>query len=475
MFTELKRVLPEPVLQRLTAPDRVILRRIYEFLRRILKRRFRMIFFSPDRALKAACRKPASQNTIVVFKSAGQDVRLAKEISIYENVISYPLTQTTSETDPGIHYFGGLANPETQTLIREAIHCYGAAYSQSLPTTSVEKYSPDNCLEIRQPVLYGGILFNHFGHFILESLCRLYAYPMVREIDPFVLFYSQWGPPRYLEKNNFANQIFTGLGIPVDRLIFVDQVAKISEIIIPAQKYGFGFTRQPDELFVKFVRSFRFQHKVPKGFEKAEKIYVSRSDLQNKGRQIGEKVFEAYLAGEGYRIFYPEQHTFFEQLTVYACARRLIFSEGSALFSCMFLTDMKADVAVVCRRREPHHSTRGATDCLYGFGKNILWIDAVRGQYQFGLDTWDALADIDWCEVSRMLHEHGFVNNLSRILTDNDQLALVRSELRKYLREISGNPKFVDHMMRLKETHPLWIEPFDLVDHHEGSQKRNQI
>ena len=433
-----------------------------------------MIFFSPPMALKAACRRPASPNTLTVLKSACPDVGLAKEISIHENVISYPLTQAIGENDPGILYFGGLVNPATQTLIHEAIHCRGAAYTQSLPITSIEKYFLDNCLEIQQPILFGGILFNHFGHFILESLSRLYAYPMVRKINPLVLFYSQFGPPRYLEKNNFVNQILTGFRIPLDRLIFVGQVAKISEVIIPTQKYGFGFTREPDELFVKFIRSFRFQHKLPRGFEKAAKIYVSRSNLRNKGGQIGEKIFERYLAGEGYRIFYPEQYTFFEQLTVYACAEKLIFSEGSALFSCMFLTDMKADVAVVCRRREPHHSMRGATDCLHGFGKSILWIDAVCGQYQFGLDTWDALADIDWCEVSRLLREHGFVNNLFRILTDDDHLALVRSELQNYLREISGNPKFVDHMMRLKETHPLWIEPSDLADHRDGSQKRKQ-
>lgn len=474
MFAELKRVLPEPVLQRLYAPDRLFLKSIYEFLRRIFRRQLSLIFFSPARALQTARRNPAKQNTLAMLKSACGDVLLTKEISIHENIISYPLTEAINKNHPGIHYDGGLADPATQTLIHEAIHRHGAAYAQSLPMTSIEKYSSDDCLEIRSPVLYGGILFNHFGHFILESLCRLYAYPMVRKLDPFVLFYSQWGMPRYLEKNNFINQILTGLGIPVDRLIFVDKVAKIREVIIPIQKYGFGFTRRPDELFVKFVRSFRLKYKAPRGFEKAEKIYVSRSNLQSKGKQIGEKIFEAYLANEGYRIFYPEQHTFIEQLTVYACAKRVIFSEGSALFSCMFIPDMNAEIAVVCRRREPHQSMRGATDCLQGFGKNILWIDTVRAQYQFGLDSWDALADIDWYEASRLLCEHGFVDNVFQALTDDDHLALVRSELRTYLQEISGNPKFVDHMMSFKETYPLWIEPCDLVDHHDGPRKRNQ-
>lgn len=444
-----------------------VVKTIYEFLRRILKRRFMMIFVSPAGALKAACRKPASQNTLAAI-NAGRAVRTPKEISIHENVIACPLTEAVSEHEPGLHYFGGLADPETKTLIQEAIHRRGADDMQSLPEAGLGEAISVHQPEIRQPVLYGGILFNHFGHFIVESLSRLYAYRMVRDVHPFVLFYSQWGRPRYLEKSNFVNQILTGLDIPQEKLIFAEQVLKIRSVMIPAQKYGFGFTRRPDELFVKFIRSFHFQYKIPKGFKEAGKIYVSRSNLRNKGRQIGEKIFEAYLASEGYRIFYPEQHTFIEQLTVYACARRLIFSEGSALFSCMFLPEMKADVAVICRRREPHHSTRGATDCLYGFGKNILWIDAVRGQYQFGLDTWDALADIDWREVSVQLREHGFVRQLFDRWTDGDHLALVRSELRTYLREISGNPKFVDYLMRLKEIHPLRIEPFDAGDHCDG-------
>lgn len=450
-----------------------ILTKIRELLRRMLKRRLRMIFFSPDRAFAAACRKPARRNTQAALNEISRDVQTSNSISIYENVMAYPLTETISENEPGLHYFGGLAHPETQTLIPEANQRRGEVCRQSLPAAYVESYIPVGCPEIRQPVLYGGILYNHFGHFIVESLSRLYAYPMVRDVDPFVLFYSQWGMPGYLENNNFVNQILRGFGIPVDKLIFVDRATKISQVIIPAQKYGFGFIRRPDEMFVKFIRSFRFQHKIPEGFKTAEKIYVSRSRLRKKGRQIGEKIFEAYLEGEGYRIFYPERHTFIEQLTVYARAGKLIFAEGSALFSCMFIAEMRADVAVVCRRREPHSSTRGATDCLYGFGKTILWIDAVRGQYQFGLDTWDALADVDWCEASRLLREHGFVQHPFRRLTDDDHLALVRSELGSYLREISGHPKFIDHMMQYKEIHPLRIDPFDSDDSQGGAEKGN--
>jgi len=155
-------------------------------------------------------------------------------------------------------------------------------------------------------------------------------------------------------------------------------------------------------------------------------------------------------------------------LTVYASAKKVIFSEGSAILSCILLPDLQAEVAVVCRRRDPRRNIRVATDCLQGYGKRILWIDAVRGQYQFGLDTWDALADIDWYEVSQLLRKHGYVDKPFQMLTDEDHLALVKSELREYLQEIYGNPKFVDQMMKLNEAYPLWIGPSHLVDPRDG-------
>lgn len=359
-------------------------------------------------------------------------------------------------------------DPQAHTLIHEAIHYRDDAYIQSLPTAHIDKYSIDNCLEIRQPCLYGGILFNHFGHFVSESLSRLYAYPLVREANPFVLFYPSWGRPDYLEKDNYVNQILTGFGIPADRIILLDQIAKIKEIVIPTQRYGWGLIHRVDEVFIEFARTFKFTQKFPTGLENEERIYVSRSRLRNSGRQIGDKLFELYLEQEGYKIFYPEDHTIAEQLTVYACAQRLIFSEGSAVLSCILLPDLKADVAIIGRRRDPVQCMRMTIDCLQGYGKSILWVDAVRGQYQFGLNTSNALADIDWQEVTRLLHEYGFITHPSPILTDEDRLDRVKHELREYLHEIHENPLFIDYMMKFKETYPRWSGPSHQVDPRDG-------
>ncbi|KQC06103.1 MAG: hypothetical protein APR62_08380 [Smithella sp. SDB] len=451
MPDEFKRILPE-LIKKLYRQNRLsALKWFYECLRRIFKRRLNLFFCSPQKALKDASDIQVNQNKLLKLKSIISEADPAYSISVHENVIAYPLVSAPRNNRPGSYFFGGLANNQTQTLLDEANHYNGAAYAQSLPITYIKKWPLQNCLEINEPVLYGGLMFNHFGHFVVESLCRLYAYPIVKEFDPFVLFYTPWNQPRYLEKDNFVHQIISGFEIPIKRLILVEQTTKIREVIIPEQKYGFGFAQQPDELFVNFTRSFRFERKFPNGMKGTEKIYISRSRLQNRGRLIGEKIFEKYLIEEGYSIFSPEEHTFYEQLTLYSYAKKIIFSDGSSLLPCIFLSDLKADVAVVCRRHEPNQHMSSTAVCLQGYYKNFLWIDAVSEQYQFGLDNWNALADIDWHKASEFLLEHGFVNKPFRIMSDEEHLALVRLELKDYIRKISGNSQFVDYMMSLKE------------------------
>ncbi|MFT3980978.1 MAG: glycosyltransferase family 61 protein [Ferruginibacter sp.] len=67
-----------------------------------------------------------------------------------------------------------------------------------------------------------------------------------------------------------------------------------------------------------------------------EKIYISR---QKAGRRkIGnEKEIEAVLLSNGFRIVYPEDHSFAESLAIYANAVALVSCHGAALTNMIFL------------------------------------------------------------------------------------------------------------------------------------------
>ncbi|MEG4810813.1 hypothetical protein QUA82_24090 [Microcoleus sp. F8-D3] len=59
---------------------------------------------------------------------------------------------------------------------------------------------------IEELVFFGGRLNDRFGHFLLESLSRLWAYEAFRQFDPYIFFYTPRGMPDYLE--NFLRDGF---------------------------------------------------------------------------------------------------------------------------------------------------------------------------------------------------------------------------------------------------------------------------
>ena len=204
---------------------------------------------------------------------------------------------------------------------------------------------------------------------------------------------------------------------------------------------------------VKQTSFERLSPDIPKGFENADKIYVSRTKMGiESGRIIAERLFEEYLKSNGYKILYPEFYTFFQQLTIYSNAKKIIFCSGSPVHTCILLPDLQADVAIIARCQHP-------CDNLYmtmqfkGYGKTVLGVDALRGQYQFGEYFSFALSDVDWYEASIILKRQGFVHTPFDSFNQLDYYNLIRCELQSYIKAKlkSGNPKFIDFMMKLKE------------------------
>lgn len=169
------------------------------FFLRFRERKPELIFHSPLVALAKASRKhPVGDKSQI--KLTEIESNIIQGLSIYKDVVSYPLT-------PGkeMDYAGGLINNQTFTLIDEARHYnWNGIFSQEMPALKREDLLITDIPEIQQTVLFGGILFNNFGHFLLESLGRLWAYEFVKEIDPYILFYAEMGQARYLEKKFYT-------------------------------------------------------------------------------------------------------------------------------------------------------------------------------------------------------------------------------------------------------------------------------
>lgn len=424
----------------------------FQYYGSFYKRDRALSFYSWRTTLNRARATSGTHNDTLIQDSAIENI---PGLTVCKDVISYPIIMGKEKW-----YAGGLIDSKTNLLIPEAIHFREDGLSQELPVTDV--LIGGDLPEIDAVMVYGGILYNHFGHFLLESLGRLWAYQHVKQLNPYIFFHNDMGYPDYLQKTNFIYQVFKGFNIPLTKILFIDYKVRLKNIIIPAQKYGYGFCRKPDAQFLQFLHGFKFPGYLPKGFEKAGKIYVSRSKIR-LGRVVGERLFEGYLGSEGYSIFYPELYTLYEQLAVYSKAEKIIFCDGAALHACILLPQLKAAIAVIARRRDPRYICSEIIDQFTGYGQKVSWIDFVIEQYQFGLESWHALSVVKWFEISEQLQRNGFVNSVCHEFDEVDISILLREELRKHMSIIKDRPEFINFLMRLKESLPapaiIWPNP----------------
>lgn len=252
--------------------------------------------------------------------------------------------------------------------------------------------------------LYGGLLKNeHFGHFLAESLSRVWALSGEMEELDSIVFY-----PRMLHQ-------------PVPDWVtrFMEIIAPDIPITIVSETTVFEFLVVPDPA-VHHANGFVYGHPLMrtaldplrqiKG-KSYEKLYVSRSGLKNSGGILGEKWLEDNLAKEGYLIFHPEKHSLKEQISFYNGAQSLIFAEGAALHLFALACRPEQKVYIVQRRRnasifEWQLSTFGLTPIVGPESPQSYWIPEKSGR-----TTLFARARIDLSKLSDQLADRAFVSS----------------------------------------------------------------
>ncbi len=200
--------------------------------------------------------------------------------------------------------------------------------------------------ELKGTYVYGGWMHPHFGHFLAESIVRLWALGEDHgPIDGIV--FIPYGPKTIWRTRKAylpMLRIFTG-DLPI-----IPQVnqAIVERLIVAEPGFGHQSRMAGSPKFIDFFRRQVATKIAPQG---PERLYVSRSNLNPKrGGVFGEKLLEEFLISEGYEVFHPQQHSAEEQLARYAAARYLISLDGSPLHFAAFALQPGAKVGIIKRR-----------------------------------------------------------------------------------------------------------------------------
>lgn len=166
---------------------------------------------------------------------------------------------------------------------------------------------------------YGGFLYDHYGHFLLESLARLW--PPDVEPDVPVVWIAAW-------TESFAPwmiDVLDIIGAPFDRRIVTaaSGALAVDELIVPDAGFEFGRFMHP--WLARRLARHRYERDEP-----ARHVWLSRVNRIPDSGLDDELDLESAVRAAGWSILRPEDHTVRQQVELLSGAAHVAGIEGSA-------------------------------------------------------------------------------------------------------------------------------------------------
>ncbi len=294
-------------------------------------------------------------------------------------------------------------------LTRDGDYCpEGALWRKFRPLTTQPEKPKVRPAKLSGRWLWGGVLWAHFGHFLVESSARLWALEHVEGPIDGVLFMPK--RPKVGDTVRGFQREFVGLMAPDLPIRVATEPTEVEELIVPGQGFGLGKITQGTSNFRDAIHN-RFACDVePDG---ASKIYISRSALGiSKGGLLGEERLEELLIKQGYDIFHPEKYDLRTQVSRYKAAKHVVAADGSALhlFAMVGRSDQK--VAMILRRKGGANNLLAA-NVAHFTGSEPIVVDALHTEWvrsSKGKSNRQSFGELNHKLIGRALVDGGFVD-----------------------------------------------------------------
>jgi capsular polysaccharide biosynthesis protein len=244
-------------------------------------------------------------------------------VSTHDDAVAVPLFKD----DGGVLRTGVVANGAT---LKQSLYWRG----QKQIFRGVHPHTLTSVAESPDVVIYAGHVINQFGHFILDSLARLWfakANPHLPIVWMNEASYSSW-------QREIVGIV--GLSNPT---VFLAHATRFRQIHIP--QAGFNPETYYTPEFDAFVSAVAPAEIVP-----GRRCWLSRSRLApTKGSVVGEAEMEQAAERLGWTIFHPQDNSVAEQLAFLSTCEDIAGWSGSAFHAVVLLTKVKSRLHVLSR------------------------------------------------------------------------------------------------------------------------------
>jgi len=183
--------------------------------------------------------------------------------------------------------------------------------------------------------LYGGILFPILGHFLFESLSRLWPLLWLNEAErwPTPIYFHHWPglDVAQLEANPLYVQVLNALGIDFGTIRVIDRPIGFTRLIVPdtASAYHLHLDIRMNDVFDRVVRSILGGPSHAGAYANGPKVFLSRSRWNENRRIQNESGLDEMLDGRGFRVVHTELLPPRELIAMLATAGKVIATDGS--------------------------------------------------------------------------------------------------------------------------------------------------
>lgn len=240
----------------------------------------------------------------------------------------------------------------------------------------------------------------HFGHFLAESIGRLWAIDVFPPDVPLIWF----NDPYQTGQGLIRKAVLKALQIPNPQIV-VNGVLKVDRLHLPPS--------QSDPLYkITATPAYQdwFRARLPPPPEPKLDLYISRSRMPRvAGRFFGEAAVEDGLRDEGYVVIHPEKLPMEEQIESYRVARRIVLAEGSPLHLLALLDVPGQRIGMLMRRPRIVGTLQPA---LQAFRQSeLVLIDRISKAWGKSADgnLFRVVSELDIAQVWSDLERFGFI------------------------------------------------------------------
>jgi hypothetical protein len=258
-------------------------------------------------------------------------------VSVHENAVFVPGSKvpTADPEDGRFVHEGGIVTQDGELVELAQTHRSGTRWGTRVLGGIVEPAALEPRGVIEEEVVYLGWCFQHFGHFLMESLTRTW---ILDEIDQStkVVFHTKLPRIASGQKplSGATQRILELFGIPLDRIIFPQEPTRLRRVMVPESLHELSYGSHE-----QFPRRYRqVAAKIAGDVTPSQQpVYLSRRLLPSHLRQIvGEFELEEVLRDNGFLIAYPETMRFEDQIRLMNQHTDIFTTAGSAVYNILF-------------------------------------------------------------------------------------------------------------------------------------------